>query len=99
MSVALDTNDTIVAIASPTGPGLRGIVRLSGPAAISLVLADYIPDGEQALPPRRAQISSGSLRVTGLRPLLPVMLALWPAPGPTQARKWSRFTWSVRHRS
>ena len=55
MPVALDTNDTIAAIASPTGPSPRGIVRLSGPAAISVVLADYIPDGKQALPPRRAR--------------------------------------------
>ena len=34
MAVALDPNDTIAAVASPTGPGLRGIVRLSGPEAI-----------------------------------------------------------------
>jgi tRNA modification GTPase len=74
------TNDTIVAIATPTGSSPRGIVRLSGPAAISLLLTDYIPDGKQALPPRRARAFSGSLRVDGLRPLLPVMLALWPAP-------------------
>ena len=80
MPVTLDPNDTIAAIASPTGPSLRGIVRLSGPAAISVVLADYIPDGKQTLPPRRARVSSGSLRVDGLRPLLPVMLALWPSP-------------------
>ena len=80
MSVALDPNDTIAAIASPPGPGLRGIVRLSGPAAIAIVLTDYIPDGKQVLPPPRARVSSGSLRVDGLRPLLPVMLAFWPAP-------------------
>ena len=44
------------------------------------MLADYIPDDEQVLPSRRARISTGNLRVDGLRPLLPVMLALWPAP-------------------
>jgi tRNA modification GTPase len=80
MPVALDPNDTIVAIASPPGPAQRGMVRLSGPAAVSVVLADFIPDGKQAVPPRRARVSSGTLRVDGLRPLLPVMLALWPAP-------------------
>ena len=80
MPIALDPNDTIVAIASPPGPGLRGIVRLSGPAAIPIVLADYLTDDEQKLPPRRARVVSGSLRVDGLRPLLPVMLAFWPAP-------------------
>jgi tRNA modification GTPase len=80
MSITLDPNDTIVAVASPLGPGQRGIVRLSGPAAISIVLADYLTDDAQRLPPRRARVLDGTLRVDGLRPLLPVMLALWPAP-------------------
>jgi len=80
MPVALDPNDTIAAIASPPGPGLRGIVRLSGPAAISLVRDGFMPDRNEAMSPRRARILSGSLRVDGLRPLLPLMLALWPAP-------------------
>ncbi len=80
MPVALDPNDTIAAVASPPGPALRGIVRLSGPAALAIALADYTPATALELPPRRARMSSGSLRVAGLRPLLPVMLALWPAP-------------------
>jgi tRNA modification GTPase len=80
MPVALDPNDTIVAIASPAGPSPRGIVRLSGPAAISLLLTDYIHDSKQTLQRRQARVFSGSLRVDRLRPLLPVMLALWPAP-------------------
>jgi tRNA modification GTPase len=80
MPAALDSNDTIVAIASPPGPGLRGIVRLSGPAAISIALEGYFPNAERSVRPRRARVSSGSLRVDGLRPLLPVTLALWPAP-------------------
>jgi tRNA modification GTPase len=80
MPVSLDSNDTIAAIASPTGPAPRGIVRLSGTSALSVVLAAYTPDGNEKLPPRHARISSGSLQVDGLRPLLPVMLALWPAP-------------------
>ena len=40
MPVALDPNDTIAAVASPPGPALRGIVRLSGPAALSIALAE-----------------------------------------------------------
>jgi tRNA modification GTPase len=32
------------------------------------------------LPPRRARVLRGSMRVDGLRPVLPVSLALWPAP-------------------
>ena len=79
MLAALDPNDTIAAVASPPGPAARGIVRLSGPAAWSIVLGSFLPE-RQAPPPRRAELRSGSLRVDGLRPLLPVMLALWPAP-------------------
>src|ERR1700722_17985423 len=80
MPVALDTNDTIAAIASPPGPALRGIVRLSGPAAISTPLESFIPRYDELLPPGRARVVSGSMRVDGLRPLLPVMLGLWAAP-------------------
>jgi tRNA modification GTPase len=80
MPVALDPNDTIAAIASPPGPGRRGIVRLSGPAAISTPLESFIPQNDESLPPGRARVVSGSMRVDGLRPLLPVMLGLWPAP-------------------
>lgn len=35
--VSLDVDDTIAAIASAPGPGLRGIVRLSGPRTLALV--------------------------------------------------------------
>src|SRR5262249_61160329 len=36
---------------------------------------------DQGRPPfRHPEIRPGSIRVDGLRPLLPVMLALWPAP-------------------
>lgn len=80
MSIALDTNDTIAAIASPPGAGLRGIVRLSGPTAIPVVCADYVPDDDRVSVSRRARVSTGFLRVDGLRPQLPVMLSLWPAP-------------------
>jgi tRNA modification GTPase len=39
-----------------------------------------MPDRDAVLPPRRARLFAGSMRIDGLRPLLPVMLALWPAP-------------------
>src|SRR5215470_8215804 len=44
-----DTSDTIVAISSPPGPGLRGIVRLSGPRAIELAEAVFASDSGVAL--------------------------------------------------
>jgi len=80
MPVALDPDDTIAAVASPAGPGLRGIVRLSGPEALSIALQSFIHDRDEPAPLRGAVVRAGSMRVIGLRPLLPVMLALWPAP-------------------
>jgi tRNA modification GTPase len=76
----LDSNDTIAAIATPLGPAPRGIVRLSGPEAWPLALADFkATDGRNALLPR-AGLRWGSLRVQGIRPSLPAAVALWPGP-------------------
>jgi tRNA modification GTPase len=80
MPVALDTNDTIAAVASPPGPAPRGIVRLSGPSSVAIALDGFRPDRNLALPLRRAVFRAGSLQLDGLRPLLPAALALWPAP-------------------
>jgi len=80
MPVALDPNDTIAAVASPPGPAARGIVRLSGPDALAIAVETFLPDRDPA-PSRACAVSrAGSLRVDGLRPLLPATLALWPAP-------------------
>jgi tRNA modification GTPase len=80
MAIALDPDDTIVAAASAPGPGLRAIVRLSGPHALSIPLQAFQPDRPSESPLRHAVVRSGSMRINGLRPLLPVSLALWPAP-------------------
>jgi tRNA modification GTPase len=79
MSISLDPNDTIAAISSPPGPAARGIVRLSGPRAWAVALDGFRPDSEWPTP-RYPEIRRGEMRVDGLRPPLPVMLALWPAP-------------------
>jgi tRNA modification GTPase len=79
MPISLDPNDTIAAIASPPGPSARGIVRLSGPEAWSIVLSSFLADRD--LPrPRRPEMRPGLLRIDGLGPLLPVMVSFWPAP-------------------
>ena len=79
MLAALDPQDTIAAVASPAGPGVRGLVRLSGPDAWSIALDRFLVDGNAPLP-RRAEVRHGSLQLDGLRPRLPAMIALWPAP-------------------
>jgi tRNA modification GTPase len=76
---APDPNDTIVALASPRGPSARGLIRLSGPRAWPVATAGFEPD-DDAPPPRRAEMVSGRLRVAGLRPRLPAIVALWPGP-------------------
>lgn len=45
---AFDVDDTIAAIASPPGPGLRGIVRLSGPQAVAGCLRIFRSDDDTA---------------------------------------------------
>jgi tRNA modification GTPase len=74
--VILDPRDTIVAVASPAGPGLRGILRLSGPRAHELALDDFRPD--RAVPATGASLTPGRLHVAGLRADLPAAVALWP---------------------
>jgi len=77
----LDPADTIAAVASPPGPGLRGVVRLTGPRAWQIALAGFEADGGGPAPaPTRAEIRPGRLRLAGLRAPLPATVALWPAP-------------------
>lgn len=73
----LDPTDTIAAIASPPGPGFRGLIRLTGPDAFAVALAGFI-DNAPKRTRRHAHARSGRLRVEGLRPLLPATVTLWP---------------------
>lgn len=65
--------DTIVALATPSGPGARAVLRISGPRAIDV--SQYVFDKE--LPRRRAQIAghisvrSSRLSVTALTMIAP----------------------------
>jgi tRNA modification GTPase len=80
MPVALDPNDTIAAVATPPGPAVRCIVRLSGLRALAIALEGFQPDRELSKSLRCAVSRSGLLRLGGLRPPVPVTLGLWPAP-------------------
>jgi tRNA modification GTPase len=75
----IDPQDTIAAVSSSPGPGLRGLVRLSGTEAFRIALAGFESEAMDS-PRRRAEARRGTLRVEGLRPRLPALLALWPAP-------------------
>lgn len=60
----LDASDTIAACSSPSAPGLRGIVRLSGPEAMAI---------------SEAQCRARRLRLAGLSSVVPARLQSWPA--------------------
>jgi len=75
----LDPHDTIAAVASPPGPGLRGLVRVTGPEARAVALSGFEAD-EEGPWPARAALRPGRLAVAGLRRPLPATIALWPGP-------------------
>lgn len=71
------TEDTIVAIATPPGPGGIGVVRVSGPRAG--VVADAILEASSSLEPRRATLAGVVEPVAGRA--FDRVLATW-FPGP-----------------
>jgi len=76
----LDPTDTIAAVASPPGPGFRGMIRLTGPDAWAVALEPFLPEDEGRELPRRPELWSGQLLVSGVRPLVPASIVLWPGP-------------------
>lgn len=76
-----DLEDTIVALTSARGPGARGIVRLSGPAALRCTtnLFTLTTSPPHHLSTRR-HYYSGHIRLTGIHSSLPADLYFWPAP-------------------
>ena len=67
-------DDTIVSLASAPGPGARAVVRLSGPAARSIVAEVFtpIPDGRD--------MAVGAVRLPGVHSPLPATIYVMPAP-------------------
>jgi tRNA modification GTPase len=77
MSWTLD--DIIVAIASPPGPAVRGIVRASGPNVQRLVADSFdCENGANWLAAKRTTRFEGTLRIQGFENTLPIALHLWP---------------------
>ncbi|MBX3443153.1 MAG: 50S ribosome-binding GTPase [Planctomyces sp.] len=71
--------DVIVAVASPPGPAVRGIVRASGPD-VQRLLADSLlqESGEPFQPPAVPRRARARLCVSGLGDPLPVDVWCWP---------------------
>jgi tRNA modification GTPase len=74
------THDTIVAIASAPGGAARGVVRISGPAAVAIVSACFDPQPKRPLDTlRSATVLSGTFRLSGPHARnLPADVYLWP---------------------
>lgn len=76
----LDLDDTIAAIASPPGGGLRGIVRLSGPASVACAARLFVPPGDTKLAAlRRPTCLAGSLALGDRWGTVPARLYVWPS--------------------
>ncbi len=76
----LDLDDTIVALASPPGSALRGIVRVSGMATVDVVAELFRPDEKSnswrsSKLPRRF---TGHLELSSIIVPVPVALMFWP---------------------
>lgn len=76
----LDLDDTIVALASPPGPALRGIVRVSGAGTSEVIAKLFRPDEDSAnwrmaKVPRRF---TGHLQLPSIMVPVPAALMYWP---------------------
>lgn len=76
----LELNDTIAAVASPSGPAPRGIVRISGESVVTVVArvfqaVDTTEGWQRARRPKRVE---GHLLLPDLETPLPTALMLWP---------------------
>jgi len=72
--MTFDLDDTIAAIATASGGGLRGIVRLSGPKSVEIVAKSF--DGEIA--PSSLSCRRGTMRLPRNLGSVPVTLYVWP---------------------
>src|SRR5687767_10179518 len=70
-------DDTIVALATPTGPGLRAIIRLTGRQSAAIAARLFLDFNAQQ---RDRRLVAGHLAVPGVPTPLPADLYFFPAP-------------------
>lgn len=86
MTMSLAVDDTIVAVASPRGGGVRGVIRVSGPAALTCLSACFVPAAPRTLSDVRSPIRLfGQLQIPAPIGALPCHLYVWP-----NARSYTR---------
>ncbi|GAB4151086.1 MAG: tRNA uridine-5-carboxymethylaminomethyl(34) synthesis GTPase MnmE [Planctomycetaceae bacterium] len=78
-SVKHFNDDTIAALASPPGPAMRGIIRVSGLQTRNVLDRIFEPDRpEQWVESRVPTCHPGQLKLTDFHRPLPVTVCLWP---------------------
>ena len=75
----LDPRDTIAAPATPSSAGVLGLIRLSGPNALTIASVGF-EDSTGKPPPSRPESRSGRLTVDGLRRPVDASILFWPGP-------------------
>jgi len=80
MAVHLHPDDTIAALASAPGPGMRGIIRISGSATNEVLEGFFTPAAaaDTSFPQSSPWCNAGTLRISGINQPVPVDLYLWP---------------------
>lgn len=80
MTGHLHPDDTIAALASAPGPGLHGIVRISGPDTQAVLEGLFTPAFVAAIkfPGSTARCHAGALQISAISQPVPVELYLWP---------------------
>lgn len=74
-----DPQDTIVAIASPTGGAARGIIRVSGCEALAIVVSACVTPSSPSWPElTTAQAVASELQLKGINRSVPCRLFIWP---------------------
>ncbi len=76
--MTLDLDDTIAAIASAPGGALRGILRISGPAAVQIVETLFSAYGTRQTNSQRPTCQRGTFHLPRNLGPIPTTLYLWP---------------------
>lgn len=71
----MELSDTIVALSSASGPGVRAIVRLSGPQSLAIATANY-----QGTAPAPRTLAFGEIAISGVHSRLPADILFFPGP-------------------
>ncbi len=78
--VLADLEDTIAAVASPPGPGVRGLVRISGRNAWRIAMDGFRSERDSS-PPRRPEVRRGALAVEDHHPVPLLAVSPWECSG------------------